>query len=362
MQTIINSIKTDELDEAEAATAHRGVDALASVFSCDSGTGAAKAKIAARRRALSVTSRCRSLSVGIVWLGAHDNIERRDVVSEFSYGSRLRMVKYLSDCVAEYSSMITITIPSSFVERVVAMGEDGGVVFKRALDTILRWIIGELEPKGKQEPSAFWFLEFTERGVPHAHIFVNGWVSKAGLSDKWGVVAANMFASLGLSDSQLFKMAGEVIRAGTRVESLRYGHDGAIGYAVKYAFKTEQKTVPSYYAKVGRFWGVRGCRKLEAAATVSVEIPNNEMYAGSLLDVIWNELDSSIERESLTAVKPWNQGVGVTLMSRAKCYPGTNVVHHALCLAERKGWARITVHETDTNGIKVGGEDDLGVY
>lgn len=196
---------------------------------------------------------------------------RGDVVG-FSAGSAIRMRRYLRECRAEYRSMVTLTYPGFFES-------DGSIVknhLRRFLQEVQREYIRGSKANGdgmfkgdaagtgqnysgfKALHSAFWFLEFQERGAPHFHIFFNWCPSKEWVSERW-------YNIVGSDDIRH-------LHAGTRTEKLIAGRAGTISYASKYANKCEQKVVPSEYKNVGRFWGVYGDRITMSAATfVSVK-------------------------------------------------------------------------------------------
>lgn len=191
---------------------------------------------------------------------------RGDIVG-FSAGSAIRMRRYLRECRAEYKHMVTLTYPGFFET-------DGEAVknhLRRFLQEVQREYIRGHKPtddgmfngvangtgqnyKGyKPAHSAFWFLEFQERGAPHFHIFFNWAPGKEWVSKRW-------YEIVGSEDIRH-------LHAGTRTEKLLAGRAGTISYASKYANKCEQKVVPDGYKKVGRFWGVYGDRITLSAAT-----------------------------------------------------------------------------------------------
>ncbi len=96
---------------------------------------------------------------------------------------------------------------------------------------------------------ALWFFEFQTRGAPHIHIL------------PWGVSAVDLdlfrpYLSRSWADIVAHPDPDEYqkhLNAGTGVEAYREDH---FGYALKYAAKMKQKTVPDGWASVGRFWGV----------------------------------------------------------------------------------------------------------
>jgi len=94
----------------------------------------------------------------------------------------------------------------------------------------------------KKEYSAFWFMEFQERGSIHFHLFTTHKFPKEWIAKSW-------YQVVGSEDKRhLF--------AGTRIESIRSGRHGICAYASKYAAKSTQKKVPVEFGWVGRFWGV----------------------------------------------------------------------------------------------------------
>lgn len=197
---------------------------------------------------------------------------RGDIVG-FSAGSAIRMRRYLRECRADYRHMVTLTYPGFFESD----GEKVKNHLRRFLQEVQREYIRGHVPKenydgmswGFENPtgqnfkgnkplhSAFWFLEFQERGAPHFHIFLNWAPGKEWVSNRW-------YEIVGSEDIRH-------LHAGTRTEKLIAGRAGTISYASKYANKCEQKVVPEGYKNVGRFWGVYGDRiTLSAATFVSV--------------------------------------------------------------------------------------------
>jgi hypothetical protein len=182
------------------------------------------------------------------------------------------MLTYLSDCVASYDHMITLTYPAEFPL-------DGRTV-KEHLDRIAQKLVayGHVElNRVQQAPRVFWFLEFQGRGAPHFHLFTNFGIAPRTLSEMWYNIVG--------SDDKRHLMAG------TRVEKLRTGKGGTVSYAAKYASKSEQKTVPAGFEGVGRFWGVYGSRFVLSASTF---IP---------ADVASGEGDRTADRELFVGLK-----------------------------------------------------------
>jgi hypothetical protein len=144
--------------------------------------------------------------------------------------------------------MYTLTYPCGFPSN--------GVEVKKHLKEFLRRLKRTAVTNGFDQDrySAFWFLEFQERGAPHFHIFCNYYErNKQWISKQW-------YEIVGSEDHRH-------MLAGTRVERIRSGRGGTASYAKKYAQKQEQKIVPNGYDNVGRFWGISGDRSVVSATT-----------------------------------------------------------------------------------------------
>jgi len=178
----------------------------------------------------------------------------RGNISTFSPGSGLRMRRYLRECLAEYTQMVTLTYPEGYPT-------DGRIVkehLRRFLQELKREYdrhVLACDDKGKH--SSFWFLEFQQRGAPHFHIFTT-WAPKPRHSGDW--VAKRWYEIVNSEDIRH-------LQAGTRTEVLKTGRAGTISYASKYAAKMEQKECPEGYENVGRWWGITGRRGVMSAAT-----------------------------------------------------------------------------------------------
>lgn len=174
----------------------------------------------------------------------------RGSVVRFSAGSGIRMRRYLRECRSEYGYMVTLTYPYEYP----CNGTETKDHLRRFLQELQRSDARRSEKTASEAThSAFWFLEFQNRGAPHYHIFTNRPVDKHWCSRIWyNIVNSEDIRHL---------------HAGTRCETLARGRAGTISYASKYAAKAEQKEVPAGFEKVGRFWGVYGCRITVSADT-----------------------------------------------------------------------------------------------
>lgn len=159
----------------------------------------------------------------------------RGAIEGFSPAAAARMRRYLRKCNANYKYMCTLTYPADYPV-------DGTVVKNHLRVFLQRW----KRLAGDDSFSAFWFMEFQERGAPHFHIFCTHQAPKEWVADVW-------YEIVGSNDERHR-------RAGTRIEKIRCGRRGTCSYASKYASKMGQKEVPENYKHCGRFWGIHGDR------------------------------------------------------------------------------------------------------
>lgn len=161
---------------------------------------------------------------------------KRGQIMEFSEESRKRLAFVASNTDVSFQSMITLTYPADF--------PTSGRKVKAHLQGFLLWLRNQF---GGVE--YLWFLEFQKRGAPHFHILLDK--QPAHISSTWprfqAAVATTWYEIVGSGDRKH-------MLAGTRSERLRTPEGGA-HYAVKYAQKMRQKTVPALFESVGRFYG-----------------------------------------------------------------------------------------------------------
>ena len=150
--------------------------------------------------------------------------------------SRKRLAFIATNTRVTMRTMITLTYPGEY-------SNDGQEV-KRNLHTFLVWM-----GRFFKRPSYLWFLEFQKRGAPHIHIMLDYPLPQdaTGRHEVFTIVSMQWYAIVGSGDARH-------LRAGTRCETIRK-RDGASRYALKYAYKCRQKSVPLAYQNVGRFWG-----------------------------------------------------------------------------------------------------------
>lgn len=188
-----------------------------------------------------------ALSLGRSQAGARRGRIPGSEVKEFSVSAGKRMRRYLSQCLADYRYMGTLTVAGHDYQEPAR--------FRRAVD---RFLVGFLRLQKRycdlhrvDAQSIFWFVEFQARGAPHLHFFYTYPVPWRSGAELWARACNREGLDGGREDFAL---------RSTKFEKLRSGIRGAASYAAKYAAKVEQKDAPAWW--VGRFWGVRGCREL----------------------------------------------------------------------------------------------------
>ena len=165
----------------------------------------------------------------------------RKEVESFSESSATRMRRYLRCCSSEYTHFITLTYPCGYGYNGVKCKEH------------LRQFLQQLKRKAKNLLwSAFWFMEFQERGSMHFHIFTTEFFCKDWVAQTW-------YRICNTEDPRHFA-------AGSRIEKFKSGRHGVCSYATKYAAKQTQKVIPESFGWTGRFWGVSGQRTTKEAS------------------------------------------------------------------------------------------------
>jgi len=164
------------------------------------------------------------------------HIPERGEITQFSKKSRQRLAFVASNTDVTFRTMITLTYPFQYPS-------DGKTV-KEHFHAFLAWL-----RRDTGGLSYLWFLEFQRRGAPHFHILISTSMPRT---------AVNKTAFRFRVSSTWYRIVnsgdGRHLAAGCRTERLR-NEDGARNYAVKYAFKMKQKTIPKEYRNVGRLWG-----------------------------------------------------------------------------------------------------------
>lgn len=159
---------------------------------------------------------------------------KRSEITGWNFGMSRRMGMFIDNFREDFVGMATLTYPDTYPLD----GREVKAHFRAFVERLRRtnWF---------EKHSFVWFLEFQERGAPHFHLLLTGWLSKGFVSLAWAEVTGGNPASC------------------SRVEALR-SPESAGAYARKYALKSLQKSVPDAFKNVGRFWGCRGRRFSDA--------------------------------------------------------------------------------------------------
>lgn len=142
--------------------------------------------------------------------------------------------------------------------------------------------------------SILWWLEFQERGAPHVHFLYTTRVPWEAAASQWARAVGDE----------------SIERTATRYEKVKQTAAMA-SYVGKYASKMEQKEVPEAYRKVGRFWGIRGCRSVREAAMMAKTSESAEKLQHALAVAAEAEVS-----RGTCQVKLWKYGQGMTIIKR----------------------------------------------
>lgn len=196
---------------------------------------------------------------------------RKSDIEELSVESRKRLAFTASNANCEWKSMMTLTYGAEYPHN--------GKQVKRDLNLFLCTLRRRI--KGVRY---LWFLEFQKRGAPHVHILLSSSFEELAfghLVEKW-ITLSSAYAESEISEQNIEKFNlhqnGGVYDFWQNARSER----GLSHYAVKYATKTEQKSVPTGYQSVGRFWG--GSRGL--VEYIDEEYVQGGDYTPRLLEVL----------------------------------------------------------------------------
>lgn len=192
--------------------------------------------------------------VVIVRKGVAQNMEKpaRGNIGEFSENARKRLAFIASNSPVTFVTMITLTYPAVFPTDGKVSKSHLAAMIKR-----LRRAIPGIE--------YLWFMEFQQRGAVHYHILTDTPARQIGR--KW--LSRSWYEIVGSEDKKH-------LAAGTRLEALRIPGGR---YAIKYAQKMRQKTVPLGYRNCGRFFGFsRGVKPQKLAEVTSGNL--DDIFAG----------------------------------------------------------------------------------
>ena len=153
----------------------------------------------------------------------------RGAIRGFTHQSRRRLNHLVRNTNDLWNGFLTVTYPAEFPT-------DGRAV-KRHLNALCSWL-------RRRKVAYIWIMEFQERGAPHFHFLISGWLNKDEVAERWTAIVNPVFPS----------ERDKMLRASTRVESVK-NPDHVGGYMGAYMSKLEQKIVPKEFKSVGRFWG-----------------------------------------------------------------------------------------------------------
>lgn len=206
------------------------------------------------------------LKVKVQKIGAYraekDGGGKRGKIRRFTFESRRKLQQVVRSTADLWDAQLTLTYPEKFPSN--------GAVSRQHREAFLAWL--------RRIGCAYmWVLEFQERGAPHYHFLIRGWVprdiwKKDGREVEIGTPDA-ILTRVGL-ESTWYRIVGSGdnahLLAGTSVAAVESAKQAG-GYIAKHAdklldymSKLDQKKVPVNYVNVGRFWGCS--RMLEQVA------------------------------------------------------------------------------------------------
>lgn len=153
----------------------------------------------------------------------------RGAIRGFTHQSRRRLTHLVRNTNDLWNGFLTVTYPAEFPT-------DGREV-KRHLNALCAWL-------RRKKVAYVWIMEFQERGAPHFHFLVAGWLNKKEVAQRWTAIVNPTFPS----------ERAKMLEASTRIEAVK-NPDHVGGYMGAYMSKLEQKIVPKEFKNVGRFWG-----------------------------------------------------------------------------------------------------------
>jgi hypothetical protein len=185
----------------------------------------------------------------------------------------MNLAKTVHSTTIIFNSMLTLTYPAIYPKS--------GQLVKQDLNRFLTWM-------RKHFPGNYlWFLEFQRRGAPHIHLlteakhpgsdghrrFADAWCSAQKLdptATHWDKKREYQYL--------LRKRCFEFHCRAKQWEAVRE-QNGAKRYALQYALKPHQKTVPKAFSDVGRFWGTSKGVKATVTEKARYELKTGELRA-----------------------------------------------------------------------------------
>lgn len=205
--------------------------------------------------------------VGLSASGVPPYSTERGVIKKLSSKSRQRLALFATENTIDWESMLTLTYGANYREFY-------GTDVKSHLYEALRWL------KNSWGGIAYlWFIEFQKRGAPHFHVLLNVTpdnIDRHFMAYQWCRLVG------GGNRKEMDKIFYQhcKIQCWDKIREV----DGARRYVLKYASKTEQKTVPFKYQNVGRFWGcnARVKNSIPKPTYVSIDETNLRRYLSAI--------------------------------------------------------------------------------
>lgn len=148
---------------------------------------------------------------------------RRGLIVKFTRASQRRLIRKLYS-ISGLCQHVVLTYPGTFPCR--------GDKAKTHLQAFCRWV-------KRFGIGGIWVMEFQDRGAPHFHLLLNGWLSEADARRQWLKIIG---APSGFSSS-----------CALRVEPIYDQHR-----IISYVAKALSKKVPDGFSAIGNFYGVFG--------------------------------------------------------------------------------------------------------
>lgn len=155
----------------------------------------------------------------------------RGAIKGFSADSAKRLKLLIRNTADLWTGFLTLTYPGDSFNY--HPSDLNGPTIKKHINAFCQFL-------RRKKIAYVWILEFQERGAPHFHFLLSGFVDKTKVAKQW-------YSVVGSGDPRH-------LAAGTRVESVK-NPDMVGAYMGSYMSKLDQKTVPAGFVRVGRFWG-----------------------------------------------------------------------------------------------------------
>ena len=212
-----------------------------------------------------------------------------DKIYTMSKQSRMRLAHIVANCSTSFCSMLTLTYGD------YTFPTDGREL-KRQLNIFLNRV------RARFGCQYLWFVEFTKRDHPHVHMLLSivpNQFDRIWFGENWSEIsvydayhrAVRQAHKEGYNLQEYF-VGMDVLNECAK--SFRFHKnpknwqkmrtfDGATRYALKYAYKAEQKKVPSNFQDIGRFWGTSTGVAVEPVAELLIGETMSEEQANAVL-------------------------------------------------------------------------------